>query len=295
LQPSLDVALFSKVRVAFLVLPRWRGNQQPQFSGASGEVPATRTMLCSMPNGPSNTDSLPHTFWERAAEKRWGRYLTSAEKAALETAASSVRLGTSLEIGCDGGRWSGLLAALGWSTICVDVSEEAVELCRSRIPSARCLLTKSEDRSFPVEDTSVNLLLVYEVPPVTNSPWFASEAARVLEPGGTLVCTISNPASIRAAVYRARTLVSASRRRWRTYEGPTFQDVRRDLEAHGFNLLHKEGLGWAPFNRHSDSRLIPYFTWLEQVVGLRRLVRFSPLVIVVARRMSTELPRESRT
>jgi SAM-dependent methyltransferase len=226
---------------------------------------------------------LPVTFWEHAAQKRWGRYLTSAEKAALETAASGVRPGTSLEVGCDGGRWSQLLAALGWSTICVDVKEEAVELCR-------------DDSSFPVADSSVNLLLVYEVPPVTNSPWFASEAARVLEPGGMLVCTITNPASIRAAVYRACTLVSASRRRWLiTYEGPTFQGVRRDLEEHGFNLLFKEGLGWAPFNRHSDSRLIPYFTWLEQVVGLRRLVRFSPLVVVVAGKMGAESLRESRS
>jgi SAM-dependent methyltransferase len=241
-------------------------------------------MLCRMTSGPGNTGSLPRTFWERAAQKRWGRYLTSAEKAALETAASSVRPTTSLEIGCDGGRWSQLLAALGWSTVCVDVSDEAVELCRSRIPSAHCLLVKPDDSSFPVADSTVGLLLVYEVPPVTNSPWFASEAARVLEPGGMLVCTITNPASIRAAVYRACTLVSSSRRRWHTYDGPSFQDVRRDLEARGFSLLHKEGLGWAPFNRHSDSRLIPYFTWLEKLVGLRRLARFSPLVVVVARR-----------
>jgi SAM-dependent methyltransferase len=247
----------------------------------------------SMANGPSNTGTLSHTYWERAAQKRWGHYLTSAEKAALETAASSIPLGTSLEIGCDGGRWSRLLAELGWATICVDTREEAVELCRSRIPSARCLLAKSDDSSFPVADSSVSLLLLYEVPPVTNSPWFASEAARVLEPGGVLVCTISNPASIRAAAYRALTLVSASRRQWPTYEGPSFRDVRRDLEAHGFNLLHQEGLGWAPFNRHSDSRLIPYFTWLEQVAGLRRLARFSPFVVVVAKRTATE-ERETR-
>jgi SAM-dependent methyltransferase len=241
-----------------------------------------------MPNSQSTPDSLPVTFWEHAAQTRWGRYLTSAEKAALETAASSVRPGTSLEIGCDGGRWSQLLAALGWSTICVDVREEAVELCRVRIPSARCLLVKSGDSSFPVADRAVNLLLIYEVPRVTSSPWFASEAARVLERGGVLVCTISNPTSIRAAVYRAWTLVSKSRRQWPVYEGPPFQHVERDLEAHGFNLLLKEGLGWAPFSRRSESRLIPCFTRLEKVIGLRRLVRFSPFVILAARRMATK-------
>lgn len=240
-----------------------------------------------MPNNPSTPDTLPGTFWEEAAQTRWGRYLSSAEKAALETAASSGRPGTSLEIGCDGGRWSQLLAALGWSTICVDVREEAVELCRSRIPSARCLLVKSDDSSFPVPDSSVDLLLVYEVPHVTTSPWFVSEAIRVLGPDGMLVCTINNPASIRAAAYRACMLVSDSRRRWPVYEGPAFKHFRRDLEGNGFHLLLQEGLGWAPFSRRSESRLIPYFTWLERLTGLRRLVRFSPLVIVVARKMAT--------
>jgi SAM-dependent methyltransferase len=260
---------YSRISVATL----WRGPWAP-------------IMLWRMLNSPGNPDSLPVTFWEHAAQTRWGRYLTSAETTALETAASSMGPGTSLEIGCDGGRWSQLLAALGWSTICVDVKEEAVELCRLRIPSARCLLVKPDDSSFPVTDSSVNLLLVYEVPHVTSSPWFASEAARVLEPGGMLVCTTSNPASIRAAAYRAFMLVSASRRRWPVYEGPPFQHFERDLEVQGFSLLRKEGLGWAPFSRRSDSRLIPCLTWLEQVVGLRRLVRFSPLVVVVARRMA---------
>jgi len=239
-----------------------------------------------MANNSRTPDALSGTFWEEAAQTRWGRYLSSAEKAALEAAASSVRPGTSLEIGCDGGRWSQLLAALGWSTICVDVREEAVELCRSRIPSARCLLVKSDDSSFPVVDSSVDLLLVYEVPHVTTTPWFISEAVRVLGPDGMLVCTISNPASIRAAVYRAWMSVSEARRRWPVYQGPSFKRVRRDLEENGFHVLLQEGLGWAPFSRRSESRLIPYCTWIERLVGLRRLVRFSPLVIVVARKMA---------
>jgi hypothetical protein len=60
--------------------------------------------------------------------------------------------------------------------------------------------------------------------------------------------------------------------------------MRRRLDAHGFEFLLTEGLGWAPFNRSSDARLVPLLTWLERVIGLRRLVRFSPLVVVVAER-----------
>src|SRR2546421_12626412 len=105
------------------------------------------------------------TFWEQIAQTRWGRYLSSAEEAALRSAASSLRPGTALDVGCDGGRWSQLLVSLGWSIICADVGAEAIELCRARIPSAQCVLTEPDDKSLPVADGSIDLLLAYEVEP----------------------------------------------------------------------------------------------------------------------------------
>jgi SAM-dependent methyltransferase len=227
------------------------------------------------------------TFWERAAQTRWGQYLTSAEEANLRSVASGITSGTALEIGCDGGRWSQLLSALGWSFVCVDVSEEAVELCGARLPSARCVLARPDDSTLPVVDSSVSLLLVYEVPPVTNSPWFVPEAARVLEQNGVLVCTVHNAVSIRGALYRARMPLSRARRRNRAYEGPSFLRFRRMLAMSGFELVSMEGLGWAPFSRTSDSRLIPHVTRLERRLGFRRLVRFSPFVVLAARRAAT--------
>jgi hypothetical protein len=155
-------------------------------------------------------------------------------------------------------------------------------------------MVKTDDNRFPVADSSIDLLLAYEVEPVTNSPWFVSEAARVLERDGVLVCTVNNPASIRGVVYRARMPVSPSRRRNRAYEGPSFQRFRRELVAHGFEFLLKEGLAWAPFPRDSNSRLIPYVSGLERVIGLRRLVRFGPRVVIVARRTATRTLAEPR-
>jgi SAM-dependent methyltransferase len=245
------------------------------------------SMLRGMRSDTDAPDISSSTFYEELAQTRWGGSMSSAEEAAIRRAALSLRPSTALEIGCDGGRWSQLLTTLGWSITCVDVREEAIELCRERMPSARCLLVRPDDTSFPDADSSIGLLLVYEVPPVTNSPWFASEAARVVKPGGVLVCTVSNPKSVRGTVYRARMPVSPSRREKRVYAGPSFQDVRRRLGAHGFELVDEEGLGWAPFSRHSNSRLIPYFIWLERLAGLRRLVRLSPLVVVAARKTAT--------
>jgi SAM-dependent methyltransferase len=247
-----------------------------------------------MLNGGTPASNGSRTFYEYAASTRWGLYLNSSYESALSTALENVPVGTSLDVGCDGGRLSLCLAERGWSPICVDVREEAVELCRSRMPAARCILAKPDDRSLPVADGSVDLLLVNEVPPVTNAPWFAQEASRVLATGGVLVSTFFNPASIRGAFYRACMPASPSRQRDRTYGGYSFQVVRRELEDLGFELLMTEGLGWGPFTRLSDSPLIPGVTWLERVAGLRRVARFSPLVVVVAKKIGNGQRRQPR-
>ena len=231
------------------------------------------------------------TFYEYAADTVWGRYLNAPGEAALRAAASSLGGGTSLDVGCDAGRWSQLLADLGFSPVCVDVREEALEICRRRLPSARCHLAQPDDVSFPVADGSIDLLLAWEVPPVTNAAWFAPEAARVVRSGGLLICTIFNPVSIRGLAYRCAMLVSPSRRKDRVYGGPSFARATADLDAQGFDLLSAEGLGWAPFSRLSNAPLIPFFVRLERVLGLRRLVRFSPFVVLVARRRPTEAQR----
>jgi SAM-dependent methyltransferase len=232
----------------------------------------------------TDIDTLPGTFYEELAQTRWGQYISSAEEATLLTAASRAGGGTAVEVGGDAGRWSQLLYSRGWSVTCIEVREDALALCQERMPSARCLLAKTDDKSWPLTDEFADLLLVYEVEAVTNSAWFLPEAKRVLKGGGILVTTFHNPATIRGAVYRVRTPFSPVRRRQRAYDGTSFRVTERRLEEHGFELLSAEGLCWAPFSRGSDSRLVPLFTSLERVTGLRRLVRFSPLALVVARK-----------
>src|SRR5262245_44827966 len=110
---------------------------------------STANMDTWMADSIHSLDVVPGTFWERAAQTRWGRYISSAEEAVLRTAASSIRPGTALDIGCDGGRWSQLLVSLGWSLVCADVRVDAVELCQVRVPSAHCVLMKSDCNSLP--------------------------------------------------------------------------------------------------------------------------------------------------
>ena len=233
------------------------------------------------------------TYWERAARTRWGAYLTEQEREALELgAAAAGEPALAVEVGCEGGRWSKLLHDKGWRMICMDVDADSLAVCQQRIPEATCVLVDPSDRRIGVDSGTARLLLVFEVAPVSQRPEFPSEAARVLEPGGILVCSYYNPASARGLAYRVLRRLESMRRgstdspRFHPgfYEGDSYRAFRAALRQHGFQILRETGVSWFPFSRESNSRLIPPSTRLEQGLGLRRVPSLSPIDLLVARR-----------
>lgn len=223
------------------------------------------------------------------AESRWGAYVTDREREHLLDALGRVEPGVSLEVGCEGGRWSHLIRERGWQVICTDVDESSLALCRARLPDAECIHVEPDGRTLPVDDESVRLLLIYEVAPVMDSDWILAEAARALEPGGLLVCSTWNPRSARGAAYRLLAHVSKRenegvRRFQDYYQGPPHGRFRKQLEARGFDIRRERGLCWFPFGRSSDSRLVGPATTMENALGLARLPTWSPWVLSIAQR-----------
>jgi SAM-dependent methyltransferase len=221
---------------------------------------------------------VAETFWEEVAETRWGSYLTARERAALEQACARLRPGLAVELGCEGGRWSRLLAERGWRLICTEVDAETLAICQRRLPEATCVLVDGREERIPAAAGSARLLVAIEVPPVVERASFPAEAARVLEPGGLLVCTYHNPRSLRGIVYR----LAARRRPY--YSGRPYSAFRAALRRAGLEVVAEEGLAWLPFSRSSNSRLVPALTSLEAKVGLRSRARASPLVVLTAQR-----------
>lgn len=226
------------------------------------------------------------TYWERAATTRWGRYLTDAERRNLLAAMALVtRDGAqAMEVGCEGGRWSRYLLDRGWSVTGTDIDPNVLETCQERLPAMSTVLVSVDDERIPAETGSLDFLLVYEVQTVMQAGWFPAEAARVLKPGGVLAFTMHNPMSARGLVYLILNRTGLRRRSGHYYEGPSYRALRHAFRCQGLEPVREEGVAWFPFQRESNSALIPTVAKIEKVTGLRRLVSVSPWVIGTARR-----------
>jgi len=224
----------------------------------------------------------PVTPWEKVATTRWGTYVSRLEKQAiLDAQALAGPPSSALEIGCEGGRWSRLLTDLGWSMTCIDVNPVALAEVRRKIPNAECIQTTPDAKTIPRESKSVSLLLCIEVAPVIFSDWFLPEARRVLKDNGVLLSVVWNKTSIRALLSRICPSSDPD-----SFYKRSYREWKRGLLQSGFRSVRDRGMCWAPFGRSSNSALIPLFTSLEAVLGMRRIIRFSPWVVSIAQKVA---------
>ena len=128
------------------------------------------------------------TFWEQTASAQWGSYISEVEERFIRQAHGVFeRPSRALEVGADGGRWSRLLADLGWQMTCTDVDAETLAVCQERIPESTCIQVDIDSQELPCDTESTELVLCIEVNEVLESDWFIAESNRVLASGGVLV------------------------------------------------------------------------------------------------------------
>jgi len=109
-----------------------------------------------------------------------------------------------LEIGPGGGRWTEILQRRAKHLSVVDVSEQAIQLCRERFRTCSNIdYFVGTGSTLPLADSSVEVVWSYDVfvhvNPLDARGYFR-EFRRVLKPGGTAV--IHHPGSSKARHYR---------------------------------------------------------------------------------------------
>lgn len=222
-----------------------------------------------------------HTYWEKAFQTPWGRYLAGIEReAVIEAMRRAGRPSLACDIGADAGRLSRLMAAAGWKLVCTDTNSESLALCKERLPSAECILVSPQDSSIPCETASVGIVLCIEVPQVMLSRWFLDEAYRVLQPSGMLVAVFWNRASLRGLVSAALSHFGGTP----DYHRISYPAWRRRARKKGFDFIYQRGFSWFLWKREWRFPPVAFCRRLEQLLGLWRVAAVSPEIVFIARK-----------
>jgi SAM-dependent methyltransferase len=236
------------------------------------------------------TMGAPSLFWEAVSEGRWGQYISAIEGDMIRFAHQQLgEASTALEIGAEGGRWSKLLADIGWQMTCTEIDPEALAVCQQRIPTSRCVLVDINSREFPCETDSQKLVLAIEVHELVEQDWFVNELNRVLQDGGIFVGVFQNKHSWRA-IMNLKSKINGTMQQYTA----GFLPWKQKITELGFEILREEGICWMPFGRMSDSPLVPIATQLERALGLRKWTNISPWIVFAAKKTTRPDPFATR-
>jgi SAM-dependent methyltransferase len=223
------------------------------------------------------------TYWDKVNYAKWGQYLLRIERASiLKAHALAGRPATAIDIGCGSGNWSELLSTLGWQLVCIDVDQQSLDTCKIRTPGAACILADPSANVITAESNSARLLLCVEVEIILQD-WFQAEVLRVLADGGIFVGVCWNRSSLRGLAWRLKHFPKNAHSKPAYYQ-LQYASWRSKLVRAGFEFLHEEGFCWPPFQRSSNSFLIPAFAKMERLLLLNRWIRCSPWIAFIARK-----------
>ena len=226
----------------------------------------------------SGSDSSFETHWEKAAKTRMGSYLTKLELDFISKALGSPEKNiVIMDVGAEAGRFSLITLKTEATVLSLDI--DPVSLRRLKQKNRQANIFLSDARRLPVNDSSLDVIFMIETMDYIPELELAlSECNRALKQDGLFVVSFGNKSSFKSKV--------------RKYQGKSYMhsysEVVQGLFKTGFTIKRKLGYNWLPFNRISQNRLIPILAWLEWVIGLRKVPKYSPWVIIHAVKQSKQ-------
>ena len=221
------------------------------------------------PTEPS-LDLSAETHWEKAAKTRMGKYLTNLE---TDFISKSIDLSqeniTVMDVGAEAGRFSLLAANSKATVVSVDVNSYALK--RLKLKTKQVNIIQADARHLPLKEEVFDVVFMIEVLDyIPELDQALTECKRTLKPNASCSLSFGNKSSLKA---KLKAMQGKSYRH-------SYKEVIQCLSKAGFIVKRKTGYSWLPFGRTSQSSLVPVLAGGERIFGLRKVVRFSPWVIM---------------
>ncbi len=199
-----------------------------------------------------------------------GKYLTNFETAFIN---KSVMLDkenlTVMDVGAEAGRFSLIASNHNATVVSIDVDSYALK--RLKLKNKQINIIRADARKLPLRDDLFDVVFMIEVLdyiPELQEAFL--ECKRTLKTNASSILSFGNKSSLKA---KLKSIKGKSYRH-------NYREVIKCLSATGFTINKKTGYSWLPFGRTSQNQLIPILAGVERFLELRRIVRFSPWVIM---------------
>ena len=210
------------------------------------------------------------THWEFAAQTRMGKYLTKLETDFIcKNVDMSLKNLTVMDVGAEAGRFS--LLAANENTTVVSIDLDLYALKRLRLKNRTIHIIQADAKHLPLKDGVFDLIFMVEVLDyISKLDEALLDCKRALKPNASSILSFGNKSSLKA---KLKAMQGKSYRH-------SYGEVMGCLLKTGFVVKDKLGYSWLPFGRTSQSRIIPFLAGIERLFGLRRIVKYSPWVII---------------
>jgi 2-polyprenyl-3-methyl-5-hydroxy-6-metoxy-1,4-benzoquinol methylase len=215
-------------------------------------------------------DLSAQTHWEYAAQTRMGKYLTDLETEFISKSIDLTKENlTVMDVGAEAGRFS--LFAANTNAYVVSIDLDSYALKRLHLKNRGVNVVQADARHLPVKDTVFDVVLMVEVLDyIPQLDQTLGDCKRTLKPNSSCVLSFGNKSSVKA---KLKAMQGKSYRH-------SYGEIMRCLSKTGFAVKNKLGYSWLPFGRTSQNSFVGFLAGTEKIFGLRRIVRYSPWVII---------------
>lgn len=211
------------------------------------------------------------THWEKAAKTRMGQYLTHVETDFISSFVDASS-GLIVDVGAETGRFSLPAANKDITVVSIDIDQQSLRRLNHKHKNIDVIL--ADARKIPLTAHTVDAVFMVEVLDyIPESLEAVRECSRILKPCSPFILSFGNQSSLKAKLKSLR---------GKTYQH-SYSAIRSCLLQAEFTITAATGYSWLPFGRISENRLVPFFASVEKLLGLRKVPRWSPWVILCAR------------
>lgn len=199
-----------------------------------------------------------------------GKYLTKIEtdfiKKSVDLSQENI---TVMDVGAEAGRFSLIATNKKTTVISIDLNSYALKRLKKKSREVNVIL--ADARVLPIKDGVFDFVFMIEVLDyIPELEQALAECKRSLKPNASSVMSFGNKSSLKA---RLKAMQGKS-------YSHSYQEVIQCLFKTGFVIKRKMGYSWLPLGRTSQSNIVYLLAGFERLFGLRRVVKFSPWVIM---------------